>query len=123
MAVRRLRGRTRLNDSIAVGQSREERVDAAIAEYLTTPAAIRQRTRAEWLARHADLTPELEEFLADAEHFQGAISPLVTNDDTVEHGSDSSGIRPAPLPAGPIGDYEVLGEIARGGMGVVFKAR
>lgn len=49
--------------------SREELVDAAIADWLEAAEAGQAPDSREFLARHPDLVEELTEFLADREHF------------------------------------------------------
>ncbi len=97
--------------------SRRQRLEEVIADYLAAVQAGKSPDRRVLLEHHADLAADLEAFFADHDAFRQFGSPL----------------RPAAgeltLGAGPgekvryFGDYEVLEEIARGGMGVVFKAR
>src|SRR5262245_46773055 len=94
---------------------RDERVDAALAEYLAACDAGDPPQRAAFLARFPDLADSLAAFLDDHERMRRAAD--------LDRASCQS---PAQRPLGTVryvGDYELLAEIARGGMGVVYRAR
>src|SRR5262245_54279558 len=95
---------------------REQRLDAAIAEYYQALEIGQPLDREAFLAQHADLADELASFLADMAAFER------------QAGAGLRSEQNGPLPEPPatiryFGDYELLDEIARGGMGVVFRAR
>jgi serine/threonine protein kinase len=100
----------------------EERLNEIIAAYLEAVDAGRPPDRQELLRQHPDLAAELEAFFADRDAFdrlapraQPADMPTITPSE-----------QPAPAPGVKVryfGDYELLQEIARGGMGVVYRAR
>src|SRR5579884_2573355 len=105
---------------------RDERVNEAIAEYLEAAEAGRAPDREVFLDRHADLADDLRAFLDDQGHFARAAARLASS---APPAADAPTLAPAPAAAPPrdtvryFGDYELLDEIARGGMGVVYRAR
>jgi len=105
--------------------SHEERVNAILAAYLDAAAAGQAPDRAELLARHPDLAAELASFLAEDDRVRRLAQPLRS-----ANAAQAASLPLSELPAGPslgvvryFGDYELLEEVARGGMGVVYKAR
>jgi serine/threonine protein kinase len=102
-----------------MSDSHEQSIDVAIAEYLQTVEAGSPPDHDAWLAKYSDLRGELEQFLADRSAFRHAAEPLdpdKTMAPLMETDGDLKVVR-------YFGDYELIDEIARGGMGVVWKAR
>jgi WD40 repeat protein len=115
----------------------EQRVNEAVAAYLEAAEAGHPPGREQFLAEHPDLADDLRAFLDDRERFAQAAGQLglspgaaaalppglpAAHASTLESGDSSAG-RPPPETVRAFGDYELLEEIARGGMGVVYRAR
>jgi serine/threonine-protein kinase len=115
-------------DNASLGVERDRRLDEVLVQYLEAVETGSHPDRADLLARHPDLAAELAAFFADQDEFDSLVAPLRTPGPGSAAGSGSITPHAAPLRRGltlpcTIGDYELLEEVARGGMGVVYRAR
>jgi eukaryotic-like serine/threonine-protein kinase len=121
------------------GQSeREQRLNDVLLDYVEKWEAGREPNREQILAAHPDLRAELESFLASHDELERLAAPLRVavpaslGGETVSRGpgpgnQPAAGADPAaasdPPPAiGQLGDFRLLREVGRGGMGVVYEA-
>src|SRR5262245_16248252 len=129
---------------------REQLLDEIVAAYLDAVAPCRPPQQQELLARYPELATELAEFFADCNQFNRLASPLrecsgrsisperefpgsvmpeppagstpvVGNSCTPTFEPRAGTWREAGVPP-LLDDYEILEEVGRGGMGVVYKA-
>lgn len=102
---------------------REQRLNAILADYLEAQRQGNAPHRDLLLAEHPEFAADLAVFLDD----QAALARLAPAGPGSAETLDQSSIAPTTSPPGTridtFGDFELLEEIARGGMGVVYKAR
>jgi serine/threonine protein kinase len=92
---------------------REERLNDVLLGYVEARQAGRAPDRDEFLAAHPDLHTELEEFFAGHDEMERLAAPF------------RAAARSEPGDAaeiGQLGDFRLLREVGRGGMGVVYEA-
>jgi hypothetical protein len=99
----------------------------ALQEYRTAREAGVSPDRQEFLAHHADIATELSQCLEAldfvyeaAPKFQESTPELRSVAEAADlFSSDAASVGQPPL---PLGDYQIIREIGRGGMGVVYEA-
>src|SRR5947207_875136 len=103
--------------SAAESTPRTDRVDAAIAEWLEAAEEGRAPDEAEFLSRFPDIAGDLRTFLADHRRFH-RLAPAVAEATIANRIAASA----EPVQQ-RLGEFEIVREIGRGGMGIVYEAR
>src|SRR5262249_28630961 len=85
---------------------REQHLHGILARYLEATEAGTAPDRSEWLARHAEFAPQLNEVFAAPDRI-GRLAPASL----------------PPRTGRPFGDFQLPGKLGQGGMGVVYKGR
>jgi serine/threonine protein kinase len=97
---------------------REERLNEALLAYVEARQTGRDPHRGQFFASYPDLRSELEEFFAGHDEVERLAAAM--------RQGGGQGARPAAgesaLDLGELGDFRLLREIGRGGMGVVYEA-
>lgn len=106
--------------------NQSQALDAAVAEYLGLVEANSDIDREAFLDAHPEVREELRQFVFDHDAMRVALPATATAADSLGVQSSTHGLD-APrlgvdLPK-RFGDFELVSEIARGGMGVVYVAR
>jgi WD40 repeat protein len=107
---------------------REQRLQEALVACLEAVESGRPPDREKLLARYPDCAAELDEFLSGREQVDPVAAPYrhvaaAAGGADTPPGLVADGTLPGTGTVCSFGDYELLEEIARGGMGVVFRAR
>src|SRR5580693_7919648 len=104
---------------------REERRNQVLLAYIEALEEGREPDRGQLLAEHPDLRPDLEAFLAGHDEVARLTAPLRAAGKRVL-AAPASLSRDEPDEVSPgigeLGDFRLLREVGRGGMGVVYEA-
>jgi hypothetical protein len=107
------------HSSAAVGQD-DPRVIQALDDYFAALEAGQKPDRRVFLARHAEVAEALAKCLDGLEFIQKAAPQL--DQQVADQGTALSAITGELATSMPLGDFRIIREIGRGGMGVVYEA-
>src|SRR6516225_4679692 len=98
---------------------REQRLGEVLAALLEAQERGERPDRGQWLARHPEFAAELAEFFDSADRLESVATPL-REAVAPPRGEEL----PLALPGehGRLGDFRILREVGRGGMGIVYEA-
>jgi WD40 repeat protein len=104
----------------------DDKLGAILAEYLQAVDNRQAPDREALIARHPDLADRLRAYFADQDRLDALAAPARQSATAETQTFAPAGTAAMASPLGRVryfGDYELLEEVARGGMGVVYKAR
>ena len=115
-------------------ESRDPRFDRILAEYIEALEAGQDATADTWIRRYPEFENPLRQFIESNRRLNRIVprttdhTPADANAHTIAHpmpGREAEPADPVPIPdrLRYFGDYELIEEVARGGMGVVYRAR
>jgi serine/threonine protein kinase len=101
--------------------SEDPRIAQVMEEYLSALEAGERPRPEAFAARYPDLVPELIRALEGLEFLRNAASQMHRSVAGGEPDGGDAG-EPDPLAGRPLGDFRIIREVGRGGMGVVYEA-
>jgi WD40 repeat protein/serine/threonine protein kinase len=104
-----------MNDNLSPSVDKDASLAEVLDAYLASLHAGTAPSQEELLARHPDLAGDLKECLASLAFIRQAALPATT-------AGAANGIPPEGDLPGTLGDFRIVREVGRGGMGVVYEA-
>ena len=106
-----------MEQSHCSGLEREQRLDEIVTAYLKAVEQGQGADRREWLERHPELATDLEEFFQEQDRLEHFAAPL-RGGLAIAAREDAERMKCPEL----LGDFRIVREVGRGGMGVVYEA-